>query len=512
MTFPEQFDGQPGLPPVVVTATGDESLGTPVDILDAPVAGSQAIRGSVLRAAGYVIGALLALISAPLVVHYLGVVDFGRYISVVSLIALILGVTEVGLGPLALREYSVREGASRDAFMRSVLGARLVLTTAGVLAATAFAALAGYGGPLVLGTFIAGAGAVMSVMASTLGVALAAQLRVGWLTAIELAGKVLGTLLLIGLVAASGSVVAFVAVGLPVGLVALAVTIPLVRGHAPLRPSVALADLWELLRETLPVAAAVVLGNLYARIVIIVLSVIAVGKPTGNFATAYRVVEVAMGIPFALVGTTFPIMARAADGDRERLKYVMQRVFEVSLIGGVWLSMVVALSAGPITDILARESEARPVAQVLFILAFSLAPVFMNLTYQTCLLSLRRHRDQVLCNGAALIFVVGLAFILIPPFAAIGAAYAVVIGEIFLTSTAATLLMRAHPELRPELRLVPRLAIAAAAAVASTAVRGVPVIVDPAVATIVYFAALAVLGGIPPELRDALARRGDRRP
>lgn len=486
-----------------------EAPSTVLNVLDAPSAGSKAIRGSGVRAAGYLAGALLALVSAPLLVNHLGVVEFGRYVSVISLIALVSGVTDVGLGALAVREYTVRSGHERDVFMRSILGARLALTTLGVLVATVFAAVAGYGPDLVLGTLLAGAGAVLAVAGATIGVPLATELRVGWLTAVDLAGKALSVVLVVVLVMASADVLAFLTITLPAGVLTVAMTVPLTRGRVPLRPSFATGELRELTRQTLALAVAFVLGTLYARIVIVVMSVIATAAATGYFGTAYRVLEVAMGIPTALVGVAFPIIARAADGDRERLKYVMQRVLEGSLILGVWMSLATALAAGPVIEVLTRDNEAAPVIKVLVILAFALAPTFLNVAWQTGLLSLRRHRELLVVNGVALVFVVGLTFILVPLAGARGAAVTFVAGEVLLMSSSAATLLRAYPALRPELRLVPRLVLATACALAVALIPPVGAVAGTVLATAVYFAVLAALGAVPTEVRDALRPRGD---
>jgi O-antigen/teichoic acid export membrane protein len=270
---------------------------SPTDVLDTPAAGGRAIRGGAIRGVGYVVGALLSLASVPLLFRHLGVVDFGRYVTITSLIVLVGGVTDVGLASVALREYSVRAGHQRDAFMRSILGARLVLTTLGVIGATAFSALAGYGAPLVLGTALAGGGLLLTVAQTTLSVPLQAGLRVGWLTAAELLRVGLVAALIIALVLASAGIVVFLAVPIPAGLLVLALTVWLVRGTVPLRPSFAMGELVGLMRDTLPLAAATVLNVFYARIAIILTSLIATGTVTGYFGTANRVVEVAVGVP-----------------------------------------------------------------------------------------------------------------------------------------------------------------------------------------------------------------------
>lgn len=489
----------------------------PIDVLDTPAAGPRAIRGSAVRAGGYVAGALLALAAAPLLVRHLGIAEFGQYVTVISLIALIQGVTDAGLGAVMLREYSARSGEDRDGFMRSILGARLLTTASGVVVATGFTAVAGYGGDVVLGTFLAGIGLVLTMLTATYAVPLAASLRVGWLTAIELGGRAAAVVLIVGLVLASAGLVPFLAVTVPAGLLTVAVTVAVTRGAVPLRPSFALSDLKPLVRETLPLALAVILGTLYARIVIIIMSLITTELVTGYFGTALRVIDVAVGVPVAIVGTTFPILARAARDDHERLRYVLQRVLEVALIGGVWMSLVTALTARLVADIIVGGPEAANVADILRIFALALVLVFLNVTWQTTLLALRRHRDLLRVNAMALVVIVTLTFVLVPLLGARGAVLAVIGGEAFLMTLSAAALIRSHPDLRPSFSpLVPVVVAsvsAAAVAVAADRALGAGNAPGAVLATVVYFGVLGGLSAIPTELRGAFTelRRGAHR-
>jgi len=477
------------------------------DVLDTPEAGARAIRGSAVRTGGYVAGSLLALVSAPLLVRHLGVVDFGRYYTAISLVALVGGVTDIGLATVAVREYTARTGADRDAFMRQVLGARLLLSVVGVLGATGFAVLAGYGDELVIGTALAGAGLVITVVAHTFGVPLSVQLRMGWLTGIDLAGKVLTLALVVVLIVVSSGVVGFLAIAIPASLMTLVLTTAVTRKDIPLRPSLETAELRRLLRDALPLAVATVLNTLYARVVIIIMSLIATGLVTGYFGTAARVVEVAVGVPVALIGTTFPIFARAARDDEARLRYVVQRVGEVALIGGVWMAMAMAVGGGAITDVLVGGTQSEPVADVLRVMALALVPVSLNVTWQTALVAMRRHRDLLVVNGLALASIVVLTFALVPPLGAKGAALAVVGGEALLATMSALALLRARRGLRLEFGLVSRVAVATALALAVAVVPPMPDAVGMLVVTLVYFGALTALRAFPGEVRDAFLQR-----
>ena len=88
--------------------------------------------------------------------RYLGVVDAGRLITVLALVTIVGGISDLGLSSIAVSEYATLQPGKRDEAMRNILGLRLVLAVAGILAATLFALAADYPAVMVVGTTIAG--------------------------------------------------------------------------------------------------------------------------------------------------------------------------------------------------------------------------------------------------------------------------------------------------------------------------------------------------------------------
>jgi O-antigen/teichoic acid export membrane protein len=148
-----------------------------VDILDTPAAGGRVIRGSVLRASGYGVGVLLGALAAALMIRHLGPADWGRYVTVMSLMSIAGGLSEAGMTMIGVREYSTRASRDRDRLMRNLLGVRLAITLLGVAAAVVFTLIARYPSVVVAGTALAGAGLVFVVAQQTIGIPLSAGLR-----------------------------------------------------------------------------------------------------------------------------------------------------------------------------------------------------------------------------------------------------------------------------------------------------------------------------------------------
>jgi O-antigen/teichoic acid export membrane protein len=479
------------------------------DVLDTPAAGGAAIRGGALRLSGYIASVGLGLAAVPLLLRHLGVADFGRYTLVLSLIALVQGVTEGGLGAVGLREYSVLDAPARQTLIRELLGLRILLTVAGLALAVGFTVVAGYDSSIVLGTLLAGGGLLALVLFSLLSVPLAAELRFGWITAAEVSRQAVATLLIIVLVIADAGLVPLLAVQVPAGLASITIALVLVRRMVSLRPSFDVSRWWTLMRETLPYAAAIAVSAIYFRVTVVIMSLVSNDQQTGYFAASYRVVEVLVGIPLLVVSAAFPIISRAERDDPTRLRYASQHTFDMMVFAGVGTALLVAIGAPFIIDVLAGP-KFEPSVAVLRIQAVALACTFASVTCGFLLLAMRRHRAILLGNFVPLAFGVTLAFILAPSHGARGAAVATVAAELGL-AVAMLALVRGHGDGRIPLSLRGVAATGVAGVLAAAAGVGLLSLTHPAVAAfgagIVYLAILLALGRIPPEVAEAFRAR-----
>ena len=476
------------------------------EVLASRRAGSTAIRGSAIRAGAYLGGAALVALASVFLLRYLGVVDFGRYVTVVSLIAIVSGVTDAGLTLIGSREYVLQpDERSQRALLADLVAMRLVLTPIGVALAALFALVAGYGSTLVLGTLLAGAGLIVANTAATVTVPLSATLRLGALSAVELARNVVTVAGIGVLVAAGAGLIAFFAVQIAAGFAALLVTVALAGAAAWVAPRFAWREWRPLLREAAPVAASQVVNIVYLRVLVILVSLIATGVETGLFATSYRIIEILLGVPAVMIGAAFPILAHAGATEEQRLAYALQRLGEAALLTAGAVVVVLAIAAEPIVIVLGGDAYAGA-APVLRIQAFAILGAFMTQVWTYGLIALRRQRSLVLMNGVALVVVLALGLTLIPAWGAKGAAVAASTGEAVLATTALLLLVRARPAMRPHLGYVGRLALAGVAA-AAVVLLPVPAVLEAAIALAVYLAAAWLGGAVPLELVHAFTRR-----
>ena len=288
----------------------------PNDLLDTPQAGPVAVRGGAIRVVGYASGVLLTVASAAVLFRHLGVDDSGRYLTVIALTSIVTSVTDIGLTTIGMRELAVRAENEKRILMRDLLGIRLVLATTGVAAAGAFGLIAGYDDEMVAGIFLAGIGVIAVTVQATLSIALMVQLRLGWVTVLDLIRQALLVAGIFALVAADAGIVPFLALAGPTAAVSLLLTAWVVRGTVPLVPAFHVRRWRVLLREVLPFAAATIIAAVYFRASLIVLGLVSTETETGYFGAAFRITEVLLFLPNLMVGAAFPIFASAARDDR----------------------------------------------------------------------------------------------------------------------------------------------------------------------------------------------------
>lgn len=473
-----------------------------IDVLRTGEAGGKVIRGGALRGVGYAAGILLGAGTSVLLLRHLGVESFGRYGIVVALIGIVSAVTDAGLTAVGSRELAILPAAERPVLMRNLVGLRILLTAVGVLAAVAFAALAGYPGVVVAGTALAGTGILLLNTQSTLMMPLAIELKFGAITLFETLRHALTLVGVAVLVLAGASLLPFFGVQMAVGVILLALTSLVV---TIVRPALDQRAASALLRESLPIAAAIAMNIVYLRMLVILVSVQTDERVTGLFATAFRIFEILLGIPTIVIAVALPLLAVAGAEDRERLRYALQRTIEAAVLASIIVVLVTVVLTEQAILLLGGE-EYRDAAPILRVLAFALLGVFVSQVLTLGLVALRRQRDVAVANAFALALVVVLGVVLVRAFEGIGAAAAAVATEGVLALLLLRVFVRSDRDVTPRLGLLPRV-LAAGVVGALAALIPVSAWIAAPVGAAAVVGAAFLLRAIPPEIVPALRGR-----
>jgi len=476
------------------------------DLLDQTPAGSSVIRGGALRLGAHVVGALASVAASAVVIRHLGVIDTGRFITVMSLVVIAGSISDLGMSAVGVRDYAVRPLDERHRLLRNLLGMRLAFLVVGVTLATIFAAAAGYTDAMVLGTVIAGVAMALLVTQQSLAILFHVRLRFGTVAGLALFVQI-GVAITAALLAMAGAgLSAFFAVQVPAMVFVLALAVMLGGRDMRALPAFDRLEWRRMLRQILPYSAAVILSVLYLRIAQIMVSLLSTGDETGFFGVPFRVLETLIAIPPLLASTALPILARTARHDADRFASAGRRLAESMLIAGTGLTIVVFLSAEFCIDLVAGPGFERSVG-VLRILAFALVGTFIIAARGYSLLALGSMRAILISNALALgiVFVVGVP--LVHAHGAVGAALTLLAAELALAASYELAITRSRALLRLSPSFVARVTCAAALATLPVLLIHLPSLVGAAIAAVIYSILLVTLGIVPAELRQTLWQR-----
>jgi O-antigen/teichoic acid export membrane protein len=468
------------------------------DRLDEHDAGRLAVRGGIVRASGYVAGTLLSAASVPLMTRHLGRDDYGRYVTVVTIILIVAALSDVGVTNIAIREYALRSQAERSRLIRNVLGMRMALTALGVALAVAFTFVAGYPETISAGVTIVGVALFLVVIQATYQLPLSNDLRLNWVAALELVRQAVTVAAIVLLVIAGASLGPFYLVTFAGGLAALIPTMLLIRGRIPLRPAFERREWLHLVRDAPAYAVASAIGFVYFRVEVVLISLIGTEAQTGDFGVAFRIVEIVAGIPLLASVSLFPLLTRAGRDDRARLSSMVERMTAAYLAvgGGIAVGLVVGapfaikVAAGPGYD---------DAVDVLRVMGAAMAFTFLISSWSFALLARRRHAALLFANVGALLLAIVATLLLVPDHGAVGAATAAAITEVVLATTYAILLLHPSTGLSTGLRACWPVPVAAGLALAAAFVSHLPSFLAMALALAIYGGVLLLLGAVPQE-------------
>lgn len=459
-----------------------------------------------MRLAAYLAAVALGIASSALTFRHLGIVETGRLATVMALVTVVGGLSDVGLTALALREYSTRVGPSRSRFMGHMIGIRSALQVASVAVAVGIAYAANFGPRIALGTAIAGAWFLLHVVQDTLAVPLASALRQGWISVLQFLRSILVLIATLGLVWLHAGMVAFCAVQIPGTLVALLVTAALVRRESPVLPTIN-ARVWgSIMRPLIPLAGAVMLAVIYYRIGAVLVSLLSSKAQTGYYGVSFRIIDVLAAIAPLVVSVSLPVLSRAASEHFSALARAMARVLSVIMVLACGLSVTAFAGAHLAVAVVAGPSF-EPAVDVFRLHAVGLVGTFLATPLGYTLLSARKHREMLACTAVACTGYFGLALWLVPSEGAVGAAIALACAEFILTFAYAIALRRSVPETRFEWRLVSRVGVAWMAGGGVALAASSQPIAATMLSAATYATMLLLLRAVPPDVWILLPSR-----
>ncbi|MGY1812846.1 oligosaccharide flippase family protein [Blastococcus sp. SYSU D00820] len=373
------------------------------------------------QALGRVASLSLAFAGVLVSSRYLGVEDFGRLSAALATVGLLSAFTDFGVNAVVVRRQA--GGGSLDRLIATSLGLSLaiLLPLSGVAVLLACLIYADDETARSLTLALIPYLVLSGVGSSLLPVFQVAEDFKGSAAAETVSAAV--TLVGCALVAAlSGPVLAFAICTDAAALARLAVLWATARKVSRIRVSGSVASWLSLLREASPLGLAMLIGILYLRLDMVLLSALSPPSQVGVYGLAYRLLGVAASIPNLVASSVlFRLSKTAVGGSRRELRLgvrdslaITNRWMAPAVIGGAFVADRLMESVG--------GAEFRAGGVVLALLLASAGFTALNLTLGSVLIAIGRNKLLVTLGLTSLIPNVALNVVLIPHFGALAAA------------------------------------------------------------------------------------------
>lgn len=182
-----------------------------------------------------------------------------------------------------------------------------------------------------------------------------------------------------------------------------------------------------------PLSLAAIFGVLIVNIDTVIIGWFRSAAEVGYYAAAQKPIAFLYLLPALVTGAFFPVLARLANKDNERFRYVLEKGLGLVLLIAFPIAIGIFLTAPEIIKLF-FGNEYAPSAAPLRILALTLLAVFPVGMIINAIFAYNRQSELVPLWAAGLLIDIGLSLLLIPRWGIIGAAWAVFITQLIINA------------------------------------------------------------------------------
>ncbi|MDM4140384.1 MULTISPECIES: flippase [Mycobacterium] len=441
------------------------------------------------------LGMLASVVSVAMTARYLGPGRYGQLSIAVLFIAMWTSLADLGIATVIVRRVTSGRG-DLERLVRINSGLALIYCVPLALLA-AVSGLLIYHDPEVRVMLVVLCGALlMQTMVTRFEPVFLATVRFSAVAISDVVGRSATLALVAFLVAARSNVIWFAVAQLIPPAIQLLVQGTAATRHISVRPIFALREAADLLRESLPLTAFLVVGFLYCRADGVILSLMSSHSEVGVYGLAFTIAFNTIVVSLVFLKSTLSTATELFSRDVATFAGFLRRSVELMYFVAVPVAVVGALLAGPLIEFFGDQAFVERGTPTLALLFVAAALRFVGGTLGQGLVA--SHYQQVLLwlTVGTLGLNVTLNLALAGRYGAVGPGIALVCTEFFNMAVSSWWLRR-RCGYRTPVTFVLRLLVPTAASVAVTLLlSGHHVIVTLAVAAAVYLATSAAVGPV----------------
>jgi O-antigen/teichoic acid export membrane protein len=456
---------------------------------------------AIVQVISKIIATALGLLAVALITRYLGTSGFGEYTTVVSFLSFFGILADLGLTLVTVQMISA-PGAQENKILNNLFSLRFFSALIFLGAAPLVITFLPYSGGIKIGAAIAVFSFFFIALNQILVGLFQKNLRMDKVSIAETASRVvlvIGSIIAVrGNFGLNGILLAVVA-GSAVNFFLLFL---FSFKYASWKFELDISLWREIAKKSWPLALTIFFNLLYLKTDTLILSLVRTQEEVGIYGAAYKVVDILTLIPFMFAGVVLPILtADWLGGNRERFQGVAQKSFDLMIILAVPLVVGTQFLAKPLMVFVAGRDFAAA-GPVLQILAYAVGLVFLSSFLSHVIVAAGAQRKIIWAYFLTAVSSVAGYLFFVPRFSYFGAAAITIYSEAAITIFMVFYSFR-YASFFPKLKIILK-ALAAAAAMGASLFFLPPNFCDKAgnlflalaLATIVYFTALYLFGGL----------------
>jgi O-antigen/teichoic acid export membrane protein len=304
-------------------------------------------------------------------------------------------------------------------------------------------------------------------------------------------------------------------------LLNLLITSTYLRRELTLRPAFDFRRWKSLFVEAWPLGVVTMLGVIYFKLNLVILSVLRDPTDVGIYGASYKLFEFLTIVPGLFMGTVFPVITQLIDLDKERLRRVIQAAYDALLIFVLGAATGLIILAQGAIDLLAGHEFVtasttslfgHPLTSIdaLIILSLALLPVYLGNLWGPVVIAFGRQSALIRPGLWAVALNIGLNLLLIPRGSYVAAALVTLLTEGYIAWSWSRIARHSLATPLHQGRAFRTLLAALMMAVVIWPIRHLNIVIPTFVGGSVYLLLIWMLGVIPKDILAILKLKGSK--
>jgi len=454
---------------------------------------------TVVQIAGKAVTTAIAVVMLAYLARYLGVGGYGEYTTIFAFLGFFAIVADMGFYTVAIREMA-KDMSNAQKVMGNVFSLRLIFALIVLIIAPIVGYLIpSYSEAVKIGILIATFSSFFVLLNQVFVSIFQVHLRMDRSVISDVAARIVLFVLTLIFIKLGFSLQFFIWANVIANLVLVLVSFLLSRRFLIYRPQLDLKYCRYIFKESLPLGIVIVLGLIYFKIDTVMLSIMKDSTAVGIYGAPYKILEILITIPSIFMGSVFPLISKYIKEGDNRFQESFKTSFDFMLIIAVPLVVGIYLLAKPIVNlILGPEFIASTL--VLQYLIFAVLIIFLGTIMGNFVVAANLQKKLVWIYLFSVFFNITGNLILIPRYSYIGSSITTIATE-FLVCSCAYVIVYKNLKLVPRMSIVLKVLFAAAVmGIFLYYLNSLNLLLLISVGTIIYFAALYLIGGIRKEM------------